>query len=427
MKKQLEQISDVKVKMTFTLEKEELEAAEQVALTKLAKDVKISGFRKGKAPLEMVAAQVDPALLSQETMENAISKAVAEGFLAEKLQVLSRPEVDIQKFVPGMTLEFTAETEVLPKVKLGDYKNLKVKKTAVKVSEKEVSETLDKIRANFAEKKEVKRAAKNGDEVLIDFLGKKDGVAFEGGKAEEFPLELGSNSFIPGFEEGIVGKKAGEEFDLDLAFPESYHAADLAGQKVVFSVKLREVRENILPELDEEFVKKLGEFKSAEDLKKQIKEDLKTQKTSENDEKFKDDLVKALVEVSEVPVPEVLKEDQMKSIEFDMQQNLMYSGLTIDQYLTQMGKTKEEWLESDVSKAAEDRVKAGLALAEVSKTEKIDADSAELDARVNQLKEQYKENKDALKQISSEETRRDLANRILTEKTVDLLVDLNSK
>ena len=301
---------------------------------------------------------------------------------------------------------------------------MKAKKPAVKVSAKEVDETIEKIRANFAEKKDVERAAKNGDEVIIDFEGKKDGVAFEGGKAEKFPLELGSNSFIPGFEEGIVGHKTGDEFDLDLEFPKDYHAADLAGAKVVFTVKLGHIHEKVLPELNDEFAVKLG-VKDAEDLKKQIKEDLKTQKTSENDEKFKDELVRELVNISKIPVPEILVEDQKLSIEQDMQQNLMYSGLTLEQYLERMGKTREEWLENDVKTAAEDRVKAGLALAELSKVEKVQATVEELDERVNQLKKQYEKNEEALKQISSEETRRDLANRLLTEKSVDLLVELN--
>lgn len=424
MKTKLKNISEVKVEMTFTLGKEELDAAEQVALTKLARDVKISGFRKGKAPLELVAKELDPLALGQQTMEDAMSKAVAEGFMAEKLQVIDRPQVDVKKFVPGEELEFTAEAEILPKVELGDYKNLKAKKPAVKVSAKEVDETIEKIRANFAEKKDVERAAKNGDEVIIDFEGKKDGVAFEGGKAEKFPLELGSNSFIPGFEEGIVGHKTGDEFDLDLEFPKDYHAADLAGAKVVFTVKLGHIHEKVLPELNDEFAVKLG-VKDAEDLKKQIKEDLKTQKTSENDEKFKDELVRELVNISKIPVPEILVEDQKLSIEQDMQQNLMYSGLTLEQYLERMGKTREEWLESDVKTAAEDRVKAGLALAELSKVEKVQATVEELDERVNQLKKQYEKNEEALKQISSEETRRDLANRLLTEKSVDLLVELN--
>lgn len=426
MKTKVKNISDVKVELTISLGVEELKAAEQVALTKLAKEVKIEGFRKGKAPLEMVAAQVDQNVLGQEIIENALSKAVAEAFLKEKIQAINRPEVDVKKFVPGTELEFTATSEIMPKVELGDYKNLKVKKEKVSVSQKEINETIDQILKNFAEKKEVKRAAKEGDEVIIDFLGKKDGVAFDGGKAEKFPLELGSKSFIPGFEEGLIGKKAGDELSLDLKFPKDYHAKDLAGAKVVFEVKIHEVRENVLPEINEEFLSKLGEFKTKEDFEKQIKEDLKTQKQVEADDKFKDELVKKLAEVSKVPVPEILLEDQKQSIEMDMQQNLMYSGLSLDDYLKRMGKTREEWLENDVKAVAESRVKSGLALAELSKVEKIQSSVDELDARIAQLKEQYGNSKEVVKQLSSDDVRRNLANQILTEKTIDLLVKLNS-
>lgn len=426
MKTKLKNISDVKVELTISLGAEELKAAEQVTLTKLAKEVKIEGFRKGKAPLEMVAAQVDPNLLSQETLENALSKSVAEAFLKEKVQAINRPEVDVKKFIPGTELEFTATTEIMPKVELGDYKKLGVKKEAVKVSKKEVKETIDRILKNFAEKKKVEREAKNGDEVIIDFLGKKDGVAFDGGKAEKFPLELGSKSFIPGFEEGLVGKKAGNELSLDLEFPKDYHAKDLAGAKVVFEVKIHEVRENVEPEINEEFLSKLGDFKTKEEFEKQIEEDLKTQKQAEADEKFKDELVKKLAEVSKVPVPEILLEDQKRSIEMDMQQNLMYSGFSLEDYLEQMGKTREEWLEKDVKEAAEMRVKSGLALAELSKVEKVKSDIKELNARIAQLKEQYGNSKEVQKQLSSDDVRRNLANQILTEKTIDLLVKFNS-
>ncbi len=426
MKTKLKNISDVKVELTISLGAEELKAAEQVALTKLAKEVKIEGFRKGKAPLEMVAAQVDPNLLNQETLENALSKSVAEAFLKEKVQAINRPEVDVKKFIPGTELEFTATTEIMPKVELGDYKKLDVKKEAVKVSKKEIKETIDRILNNFAEKKKVEREAKNGDEVIIDFLGKKDGVAFDGGKAEKFPLELGSKSFIPGFEEGLIGKKAGDELSLDLEFPKDYHAKDLAGAKVVFEVKIHEVRENVEPEINEEFLSKLGDFKTKEEFEKQIEEDLKTQKQAEADEKFKDELVKKLAEVSKVPIPEILLEDQKRSIEMDMQQNLMYSGLSLEDYLERMGKTREEWLEKDVKEAAEMRVKSGLALAELSKVEKVKSDTKELDARIAQLKEQYGNSKEVQKQLSSDDVRRNLANQILTEKTIDLLVKFNS-
>lgn len=426
MKTKLKNISDVKVELTISLGAEELKAAEQVALTKLAKEVKIEGFRKGKAPLEMVAAQVDPILLNQETLENALSKSVAEAFLKEKVQAINRPEVDVKKFIPGTELEFTATTEIMPKVELGDYKKLGVKKEAAKVSKKEVKETIDRILKNFAEKKKVEREAKNGDEVIIDFLGKKDGVAFDGGKAEKFPLELGSKSFIPGFEEGLIGKKAGDELSLDLEFPKDYHAKDLAGAKVVFEVKIHEVRENVEPEINEEFLSKLGDFKTKEEFEKQIEEDLKTQKQAEVDEKFKDEIVKKLAEVSKVPVPEILLEDQKRSIEMDMQQNLMYSGLSLEDYLDRMGKTREEWLEKDVKEAAEMRVKSGLALAELSKVEKVKSDTKELDDRITQLKEQYGNSKEVQKQLSSNDVRRNLANQILTEKTIDLLIKFNS-
>ena len=426
MKTKLKNISDVKVELTISLGTEELKAAEQVALTKLAKEVKIEGFRKGKAPLELVAAQVDQTILGQETLENALSKAVAEAFLKEDIKAIDRPEVDVKKFIPGTELEFTATTEIMPKVELGDYKNLKVKKDTVEVSKEEVNVTIDQILKNFAEKKKVDRESKDGDEVIIDFLGKKDGVAFDGGKAEKFPLELGSKSFIPGFEEGLIGKKAGDEISLDLEFPKDYHAKDLAGAKVVFEVKIHEVRENTLPEINKNFLSKLGEFKTKEEFEKQIKEDLKIQKQAESDEKFKDKLVKKLAEVSKVPVPEILLEDQKRSIELDMQQNLMYSGLSIEDYLERMGKTREEWLEKDVKDAAEMRVKSGLALAELSKVEKVDSSLKELDARIAQLKEQYGNSKEVTKQLSSDDVRRNLANQILTEKTIDLLVKFNS-
>ena len=426
MKTKLKNISDVKVELTISLGTEELKAAEQVALTKLAKEVKIEGFRKGKAPLELVAAQVDQTILGQETLENALSKAVAEAFLKEDIKAIDRPEVDVKKFIPGTELEFTATTEIMPKVELGDYKNLKVKKDTVEVSKEEVSETIDRILKNFAEKKKVDRKSKDGDEVIIDFLGKKDGAAFDGGKAEKFPLELGSKSFIPGFEEGLIGKKAGDEISLDLEFPKDYHAKDLAGAKVVFEVKIHEVRENALPEINEEFLSKLGEFKTKEEFEKQIEEDLKTQKQAESDEKFKDKLVKKLAEVSKVPVPEILLEDQKQSIELDMQQNLMYSGLSLEDYLERIGKTREEWLEKDVKEAAEMRVKSGLALAELSKVEKVESSLEELDTRIAQLKEQYGNSKEIAKQLSSDDVRRNLANQILTEKTIDLLVKFNS-
>ncbi len=429
MKTLVENISPTKVKVTITLGKEELDAAEQVALTKLASSVKVPGFRKGKVPASVAAKHVDPNLLAQQTADDALSKAVAEAFLAENIQALDRPEVELKKFVPGSEMEFTAEAEILPKITLGNYKKLGVKKQTTSVTDADVDEILERMRDGMSEKKDVTRAAKDGDEVTIDFVGKKDDVAFDGGTAQNYDLKLGSNSFIPGFEEGIVGKKIGDTFDLDLAFPKEYHVADLAGQNVVFTTMLKKVKELVKPKLDDAFAKKAdSRLSTLKELRDDIRKELTAQKEREDTDAFKDALVGKLLEISEVPVPKILLDDQVRSIEQDMTQNLMYQGLTIEQYvLNQKYKDQDDWREKEVIPAAEKRVKAGLVLAELSKVEKVEASADELAEHINLYKTQYANNPEMVKRFDEPEAQRDIANRLLTEKTVDRLVELNSK
>jgi len=428
MKTTVKHLSDTKVELTISLGREELAAAEQVALAKLAKTMKVPGFRKGNVPASVAAKHADPALLGQETMENALSKAVAEAYVAENIQVLDRPAVEVKKFVSGQELEFTAEAEILPKVTLGDYKKLKAKKAKVSVTTKEVDEIIERMRGSFGQKQDVERAAKDGDEVIIDFVGKKDDIAFDGGTGTDYALTLGSNSFIPGFEEGIIGKKIGETFDLELTFPESYHVADLKGAKVIFTTTLKAIKEIVLPEVDDEFAAKAGPFKTVAELKADMKRELTEQKEREANEKLKDELVKELIEASTVPVPDILLQDQAQSIERDMTQNLMYQGLTLDQYLENKGfESKEKWLETEVKDAAKKRVQAGLALAELSKVEKIEATTQELDDHVTLYKKQYANNPKMVAQFDQPDARRDIANRLLTEKTVTRLAELNVK
>jgi trigger factor len=428
MKTNVKYLSDTRVELTISLDAKELEAAEQVALTKLAKNIKVPGFREGKVPASVAAKSVDPNALMQQTMEDALSKAVAEAFIAENIQVLDRPEVDVKKFVPKSEMEFVAEAEVLPKVTLGDYKKLNVEKQKVAVTAKEVDDIINRMREASAEKQAADRAAKDGDEVIIDFVGKKDDVAFDGGTATDYSLKLGSNSFIPGFEEGIIGKKSGETFDLDLAFPDDYHVADLAGAKVVFTTTLKKVNELVLPTVDDAFAKKVNEnVATVKELKDDIKRELTAQKEREATEKLKDNLVGALVEASKVPVPQVLVDDQVRSIEQDMRQNLMYQNITLEQYLSaQKFKDEDDWKSKEVIPAAEKRVKAGLVLAELSKELKIEATNKELEEHVNLYRQQYGNNPEALKQFDDPEVQRDIANRLLTEKTVDKLVALNT-
>ena len=428
MKATIKNLSDTKVQVTIILDAEELAIAEQVATTKLARDVKAPGFRKGKTPVAVAAKIIDPNALQEQTMDNAISKAVAAAFIDSKIQALDRPAVEVKKYVPGEMMEFTAESEILPVIKLGNYKKLTVKTDKITVSESDIVGTIDRIRQSLSEKKDVKRAAKIGDETVIDFVGKKGGVVFEGGTGNDYTLVLGSNQFIPGFEDGIVGHKVGDKFDLNLTFPSDYQSADLKGAKVTFTTTLTAVKEVKLPEINDKLAAKAGPFKTMTELKTDIKRELTAQKEREASEKLKDDLVKQLVDASNVPVPEILVADQSKSIEQDFINNLSYQGLSLDQYLKNKDfESKEKWLETEVRDVAIKRVQAGLVLAELSKLEKIEASTAELDAHVETYKKQYANNAEALKQFELPEVRQDIANRLLTEKTVDRLVELNTK
>lgn len=423
MKTSINYVSDTKVAVTIQVGKKELDDAEKVALTKLAKNIKAPGFRAGKVPISVAAKHVNPTALAEQTLDDALSKAVSQAFTEEQIAALDRPEVEIKKYVPGEELEFVAEAEVLPKITLGKYKKMGVKKVVGKVTAADVNDVIERMRKGFAERKEVNRAAKNGDDTVIDFVGKKDGTQFDGGSAKDYTLSLGSGQFIPGFEEAIVGHKVGDTFDIDLKFPEDYGVKELAGAPVTFTVTLNQLKEVVLPEVNDEFAAKAGPFTSVEELKADIKSELEAAREREATDKFKDDLIAKLIEVSTVPVPNILLDDQKRSIEQDMTQNLAYQGMTIDQYLESRKLTRDEWIDTEVKNAAESRVKAGLVLAELSKAEKITATDEELAAKINQYQEQYgnRSNQD----FTSPELQRDIANRLLTDKTIDRLVEVN--
>ena len=426
MKTTVKNLSDTKVQLTISVDAEALANAEKVALVKLSKTVKVPGFRQGKVPASVAAKHVDPQALQEQLMDDAISKAVAEAFIAEKIQAIDRPMVDIKKYVPGDLLEFTAEVEVLPPVTLGDYKKLNVKAKKEAVKEADIAEVIERMRQGFAEKKDVTRAAKDGDETVIDFIGKKDDVAFDGGTGTDYTLKLGSGQFIPGFEEGVVGHKAGETFDLELEFPADYHAKDLAGQKVVFTTTLKKVTELALPKVDDELAKKAGDFKTLDELKADIKREIESQKEREANDKLKDELIGALIDKSTVSAPEALVADQMRSIEQDFAQNLAYRGLDLHTYLDANGfESEDAWREKEVKPTAVKRTQAGLVLNELSKTENISATDAEIDEHVEVHKRQYANNPEVLKQFETAEVRRDIANHYITEKTIERLVTLN--
>jgi trigger factor len=428
MKHVVRKPSDTQAEITVTLDAADLAPIHKKTIVRLAKNIKVAGFRKGKVPAEVAAKQLDPNYVNSEVLEEAVNSSAIEAFDTEKLIPLDRPKVDVNKYVPGQELEYIAKVEIMPAVKLGDYKKLKATKPKVDITDKEVDEVVDRLQSSMATKQDVDRAARMGDEVIIDFDGTdKDGKEVAGANGKDYPLTLGTNTFIPGFEEGIVGKKAGDTFDLPLAFPKDYHHKPLAGAKVTFKATIKVVKSVEKPVANDEFAAKAGPFKTLAELKADIERELTDQKEREAVDAMKDSLVEQLVKGSHIPMPEVLVEDQLTGTERDFVQNLMYRGMTLDQYLEQQGIEKDEWRAKELRPQAERRVQVGLALAELSKVEDINVSKEELEARLSEMLQRYGNTPEVVKQLDTPESRRDIANRLVTEKTVDRLIDINSK
>ena len=426
MKTTTKKISDTRIEIKVTLEKSDLKVAKKKALERLSKEVKVEGFRKGKAPLELAEKLIPENELNQNALDIAVRTSVPKAFLENNKNPLVIPNVNVTKFVPDETAEYTATADILPEVKLGDYKNLKVKREKVSVKESDIKDVLENVRSAYAEKKVTKDSAKLGDEVIIDFTGKKDGTPFKGGTAKDYPLTLGSNSFIPGFEEGIVGKASGDKFDLPLSFPKDYHEKTLAGEKVVFEVLVKQVNQIKKPALDDEFAKKCGPFKTLADLKADIKKNLEAQDSHKLEETYKDALVEALVKASKVSAPEILISDQLRFIKDDISRNAASQGLKFEDYLTQIGKSEEEW-EKDARSLAEKRVLASLVLQILAQKEKIEVKDDEVSAKIAELRDVYKKSPEALKNLKDPRVKMDIKNRMTIEKTLDFLIKVNEK
>ena len=415
-------LSDTKVKLSISLGLEELVHAKNHELQEKAKSIKVQGFRKGKAPLSVVEKQLEPNDLQVSVINHAINDYYGQAIESEKLRTLSQPDVTIGKFVPYDELEFVAEVEIIPKIKLGDYKKIKKTIPKVVVTTKDVEDVLSNLRTQMSAKKASAKPAKLGDDVLIDFDGKdKAGEPVAGASGKEYRLNLGSKSFIPGFEEGLIGVKKGDEKKIDLKFPKDYHAENLAGSDITFEVKVNSIESVELPEVDDEFAAKVGPFKTAKELKDDIKVQLTEQKKQEAINKIKDEIVEDLVKKSEIKLPEVLVNDQITSLEQDFTQNLIYRGITKEEYLKQEGfKSEEDWKTKELKPQAERRVSVGMVLARVAEDESLNVSADEIAQRTAQYKVQYQQNAD---EFDKPEMQREVASRLLTEKTVDFLFD----
>lgn len=424
MKITTKKLSDTKVELKVVLDAADLKKAKSAAVQQLAAETKIQGFRKGKAPASMVEKQLNPNAVAEQTIDIAIRSTLPQAFAEKKLPVIATEKINVTKYVPEESATYETIAEILPDVKLGDFKKLKAKMAKTEPSAKDVQEIVDNILNAYAEKKVAKKPAALGDEVIIDFVGKKDGEAFPGGSAKDHHLGLGSGQFIPGFEDGIVGHSAGDKFDLELTFPKDYPEKSLAGQKTIFEVLVKQVNEVIRPKADDELAKKCGNFKTMAELKADIKKNLEAQNRHQAVERYRDDLVKELVQKSKVSAPEILVQDQLRFIKEDVVRNAASQGLSFEDYLKRAGQTPEEW-EKFARGLAEDRVKASLVLQILAREQNITATDAEVEAKIAELRDLYQKSKEALDNLKKPEVQRDIKNRLIIDKTLDFLVEAN--
>lgn len=415
-------LSDTKVQLTLQADADQLKKVKQEVLEHLAQEVRLPGFRQGKAPLAMVEKNVNPATLQTEFLDQAMNVLYVAALKEQDLRPVAQPQVKIQKFVPFETLEVELEVEVVGEIKLPDYKKIKLAKKEAKITAKDVTEVIEQIKKREAEKKEVERAAKDGDELLIDFKGvdTKTKEAISGADGKDYPLLLGSNSFIPGFESNLVGMKPGEEKTFTLTFPENYGVKTLQKRKVDFTVTTKKVNELVEPKIDDAFAAKVGPFKTVEDMKADIKKQLQTEKDYQSDREYTDELLTKITNESKVAIPEVLIAEQLDRLLNDHKQNAMYRGTTWKEFLEGEGKTEEEYLKG-LRPDAELRVKAGLVLGEIADKEGVDVTPEELEIRIQILKAQYPDEK-MQAELDKIESRREIASRMVSEKTVDKLV-----
>ena len=381
--------------VVIKIEGEDWKKALDKAFKKLNKEAKIDGFRPGKAPKEVYIKKYGMTSLYMEAAESCLNEAY-EMMLKENGDdvIVAQPEINLSA-VTDDYVEFKFNLTLKPEVKLGKYKGLDVKKDTVKVTKKEVSEAIEQMRQRYMENIDKEGKVANGDVAIIDFEGFKDGVAFDGGKGEDYSLKIGSNTFIPGFEEQIIGMEKGEEKDINLTFPEDYHAEDLKGKDVVFKVKVKEIKEQKLPELDKDFFLDLGMegIETKEDLEKQLEENIKVRKEAEADNKYIDDLLAEVAKNTKIDIPEAMIEEEIDRILKQYEENLKMQGITLEMFY-QFTNSDEQALRDQMQEEAKNRVTYRLILEEIAKEEKIEVTDEEAETEAINLATKYQMDKD---------------------------------
>ena len=410
-------------KLTIEVSAEELEKALQAAYMKQRKNISIPGFRKGKVPRQMIEKMYGAGIFYEDAANALIPDAYAKAYDECELEIVSQPAIDVVQLEKGKDFIFTAEVAVKPEVTLGEYKGLKVDKYSNRVTAKEVEAKLEEERKKNARTVTVEdRAVQDGDEVVLDFEGFVDGVAFAGGKGENYPLTIGSGSFIPGFEEQLIGVEAEKEVEVNVTFPAEYHAEDLAGKEAVFKCTVHEIKVQELPELDDDFAAEVSEFDTLDEYKEDIKAKIKEQKIADGKRKQEDQAVEQAVANATMEIPEAMIDTQVSQMMQDFTMRLQQQGLSMEQYAQFTGSTVEKFKE-DLRPEAVKRIQTRLVLEAVAKAESIEITDEKLDEELAKMAESYQMEVEKLKEYMGDAEKEQMKQDMAVQEAVTFLVD----
>ena len=421
MSVKVENLEKNMAKLTVEVDNAEFLKAIDVAYKKNRNKFNLPGFRKGKAPKEMIMKMYGPQVFFEDALNEILDKTYPEAAKESGLEIVSRPEIGVEQIGMDQNVIYTATVAVKPEVTLGEYKGVTVEKAETTVSAKEVNEKLAAELEKNARVVEVEREIKKDDIANIDFVGSVDGVEFEGGKGEDYPLTIGSGTFIPGFEDQLIGHKAGETVDVKVTFPENYGAKDLAGKEAIFVTTIKTVKEKQVPAADDEFASEVSEFDTLDEYKKDLKKTLKEEKEKAATTTNERNVIAKVVENASVEIPAPMLEAQLDNMLYDYQTRLAQQGIPMDQYLKITGQTVEQ-IKDQMKESAEKNLKTSLVIEAIMEKENITVAEERVDEEFKKIAEQYKMEYDDLKKTVSEEQKESMKREIAFQETIDMLV-----
>ncbi|MGC4019311.1 MAG: trigger factor [Muricomes sp.] len=423
MSLQVENLEHNMVKLTIEVPVEEVEKALQASYLKQRKQINLPGFRKGKVPRQMIEKMYGPEVFYDEAANQMIPEAYGKAYDECELQIVSQPQVDIVQLEKGKPFIFTAEVAVKPEVTLGEYKGVQVDKSSSRVTAKEIDEEIDKEREKSARTIEVTdRAVQDKDQVVLDFEGFVDGVAFAGGKGEDYPLTIGSGAFIPGFEEQLIGAEIDKDMEVKVTFPADYQAEELAGKEAVFKCTVHAIKAKELPELDDEFASEVSECDTLEAYKAEVKQNIKDRKEKEAKEKKENQAVEKAVENAQMDIPKAMIDMQVRQMRDDFARRIQQQGLSLEQYFQFTGMTAEKMVE-EMTPQAEKQIKTRLVLEAVVKAENIEISDERLDEELQKMAEAYQMEVDKLKEFMGDSEKKQIKQDIAVQEAVTLLTE----